>query len=197
MRRITHPLVTMMGLIWLGGCGMHAAYSVPGPPADFRALGITQDEAEAQTDVLIARRPDRKPTARFPATIAVVRVQGAHYRSYTARGYGDGRFTVVTTRDVEPDNAFERLENLPLVAGVHPLNQLVMPQRLRSEEDLRAAAANVQADMLLIYTFDTQFETNTKIQPMGLLTLGLFPDRDVRVTCTASAALLDTRNGYV
>ena len=197
MFKFTSMLVIWVGMMRMGGCGMQSAYRVPGAPADFRALGITPDEVEAQTDVSIARRLDRKPTARFPTTIAVARVQGARYSSHTARGYGEGQFTIVTTRDVEPDNAFDRLENLPMVAGVHSLNQLVMPRHLRSEEDLRGAAANVQADMLLIYTFDTQFETNKKIQPLGLITLGLFPDRDVRVTCTASAALMDTRNGFV
>lgn len=197
MHRTPTALLLVFALAWMGGCGMKSAYSVPGAAADFRALGITPDEVEAQTDVSIARRLDRKPTARFPTSIAVVRVQGANYRSYTARGYGDGQFTIVTTRDVEPANAFDRLEELPMVAGVHSLNQLVMPRQVRSEEDLRGAAANVQADMLLIYTFDTQFETNKKIQPLGLVTLGLFPDRDVRVTCTASAALMDTRNGFV
>ena len=197
MPRVTSVFVVCIVSVWIGGCGMSRSYQVPGPAADFRALGITEDEAEAQTDVSIAARLDRRPTARFPTTIAVARVQGAHYSSHTARGYGEGRFTIVTTRDVEPENAFTRLEAMPMVAGVHTLNQLVLPQRFKGEEDLRGAAANVQADMLLIYTFDTQFETNKKIQPLGLITLGLFPDRDVRVTSTASAALIDTRNGYI
>jgi hypothetical protein len=176
------------------GC---ASYRVPGMAADFHALGITPQEVEARTDSSIAARLDRQPLAGFPAQIAVVRVQGAGYRSHTTRGYGEGRFTVVTNRDVESDDAVDRMGALPMVAGVAPINRLVLPERLDSEESLRSAAANVQADMLLLYTFDTQFETDKKIAPLGLISLGLLPDRVARVTSTASAALVDTRNGYV
>lgn len=176
------------------GCG---AYRTPGARADFQAMGITAAEVDAQTDVSIARRLERKPLAGFPAQIAIARVQGPGYRSETVQGYGEGNFTVVTTRDVEPQDAFQRLAALPMIGGVATLNRLVLPPRLQSEEDLRKAAATVQADMLLLYTFDTAFQTDTKVRPLGLITLGLFPDRVSRVTCTASAALLDTRNGYV
>jgi hypothetical protein len=124
-------------------------------------------------------------------------VQGAGYRSHTSEGYGEGRFTVVTTRDVETPEAFTRLKSLPMIGGVSPLNRLVMPRRLDNEEDLREAAASAQADMLLVYTFDTTFGTQNKVAPLGLITLGLFPDREARVTSTASAAILDTRNGYI
>ncbi|MCI0363549.1 MAG: hypothetical protein L0Y44_06900 [Phycisphaerales bacterium] len=181
--------------IWMGaGC---ASYKTPGSAASFRAMGITVEDAEAQTDASIARKLARKPLAGFPSNLAVVRVQGPEYCSRTARGYGFGRYSIVSTRDVEPESAFTRIEPMPMVEGVATLNRLVMPQQLDSEEDLRKAAATVQADMLLLYTFDTQFETSTKVKPLGLVTLGLFPDRVARVTSTASAALLDTRNGYV
>lgn len=194
-RMMTLMILTCAASMFATGCA--SSYRVPGAAADFRALGITQEEADSQTDVSIARRLERKPLARFPATIAVVRVQGAGYRSYTARGYGDGQYTIVTTRDVEGDDAFKRLAVLPMIAGLEPLNRLVIPAKLQDEQSLRAAAANVQADMLLLYTFDTAFETHKKIAPLGLLTLGLFPDRNAHVTSTAIAALVDTRNGYV
>jgi hypothetical protein len=165
--------------------------------ADFHALGIAPQEVLARTDGSIAARLDRQPLAAFPTRIAVVRVQGAGYRSHTARGYGEGCFTVVTNRDVESDDAVDRMSELPMIAGIAPINRLMLPERLDSEESLRGAAANVQADMLLLYTFDTQFETDKKVAPLGLISLGMFPDRVARVTSTASAALVDTRNGYV
>lgn len=182
------------GMVGFAGCG---SYRTPGSHADFRAMGITQEQADGQTDFSIARRLERKPLAGFPAHIAVVRVQGCDYYSPTARGYGNGRFTVVMTRDVESDSTVERLAALPMIAELGTLNRLVLPPRLDTDEDLRKAAASIQADMLLLYTFDTQFETNTKVKPLGLVTLGLFPDRVSRVMSTASAALIDTRNGYV
>lgn len=192
----TAGLIVLIGI--LNGCASGVSrYQVPGAAADFRAMGITSTEAESQTDAGIARKLDRQPLARFPSSIAMVRVQGANYRSYTSRGYGDGCYTIVTNRDVENEAAFNRIAALPMVSDVQPLNRLVIPDRLRTELDLRGAAANVQADMLLLYTFDTEFETTTKVKPLGLLTLGLFPDRQARVTSTAIAALVDTRNGYV
>jgi hypothetical protein len=179
----------------LGGC---STYRVPGMAADFHALGITPDQVNQSTDVSITRKLDRKPLAGFPTNIAVVRVQGSEYRSYTSRGYGEGRFTVVTTRDVEPQEAFDKLSAQPMVAGVASLNSLVLPPRINNEEDLRGAAASVQADMLLLYTFDTKFETDKeRFIPLALISLGLFPDRTAHVTSTAAAALIDTRNGYV
>jgi len=177
------------------GCAM--SYRTPGPGASFRSLGVTDEDVEQGTDFAIGRRLERKPLAAFPAHIAIVRVQGGGYYSHSSRSYGRGNFSVVTTRDVESDAAFECLAALPAIRGLAPLNRLVISEYLNDEEDLRQAAASVQADMLLIYTFDTVFDVEEKIAPLSFVTLGLFPDDEARVTSTVSAALLDTRNGYV
>jgi hypothetical protein len=189
-------LLGILILIAALGAGC-ASYRVPGGPADFRAMGITQAQADQQTDWSIAKRLDRQPLAKFPTSIAIVRVQGPGYCSHTTRSYGSGRYSIITTRDVESDEAFKRLAALPMVAGLAPINRLVVSPNMDTEENLREAAATVQADMVLVYTFDTVFGNEKKIAPLGLITLGLFPDREARVTSTASAVLLDTRNGYV
>src|SRR5688572_11210018 len=132
------------------GCASYSAKSIG--RADFRAMGITQEEVETQTDISIAKRLERKPLAAFPTSIAIVRVQEHGYCSPTARGYGYGKFSVVTTRDVESTDSFDKLSALPMVDGIAPLNKLVLPVNLQTEEHLRQGAANVQADMLLIYT---------------------------------------------
>src|SRR5678815_1619015 len=97
----------------LSGCSA-GKYITPGSVADFHALGITPDQVNQSTDVSITRKLDRKPLAGFPTNIAIVRVQGSEYRSYTNQGYGEGRFTVVTTRDVEPQEAFDKLRAQPM-----------------------------------------------------------------------------------
>ncbi|MHC4109416.1 MAG: hypothetical protein ACYSXF_04530 [Planctomycetota bacterium] len=181
-------------LFLLCGC---AQYRSPGGPADFRAMGITEEFANEQTEPSIARRLDRKPLASFPAAVAVVRTQAPGYYSRTAQGYGRGRYSVVPIRDVETDEHFERISNLPMIRGIAPLNRIVLPEQFNSDLELRQGAANVQADMVLIYTLDTVFGVEQKIPPLGLLTLGLFPDDEARVTCTASGVLMDTRSGYV
>jgi hypothetical protein len=178
----------------LGGC---ASYVVPGGPADFRALGITASEQEARTDAVIAVAMSREPAASFPARIAVARLQDAGYRNYSGYGYGSGRVTVQTVRDVESDEDFQRLADLPQVAGIAQLNRLVLPNTINDAEDLRVAAAQVKADMLLVYTFDTKFGVETIVPVLGTITLGLFPSEESRVNTTCSLALIDVRTGYI
>lgn len=192
-------VLVVFGLLTLilGGCGSPGAYRVPGSGADFRALGITTEEAEAQTDMPVAQRLERRPLAQFPASIAVARVQGRGYSSYTATGHGTGDFTIVTTRDVETREHFNQIASMPMIRALLPINRLVAPTHIRREMDLREAAASLNADMLLLYTFDTQFRVETTVPALGTLTLGAFPNRKTQVTTTASAALLDTRNGYI
>jgi len=187
-------LIVALLIAVVSGCGQ---YRAPGAAADFRALGISEQTQRERTTPSIARRLDVQPAADFPATVAVVRVQAAGYRSYSTRSYGDGAFSVVTTRDVETQEDFDRIRNLPMIDELAMLNRIVIPSSLQSNDDLRRAAATVHADLLLMYTFDTQFEVESHIKPLGVFTLGLFPDEQARVTATVSAALMDTRTGYV
>jgi len=104
---------------------------------------------------------------------------------------------VITLRDVESEADLKKLGSLPQVAGLAAVNRLVVPEGIDGERDLRAMGAAVQADMLLLYTFETVFESDTVVPALGTITLGIFPSERARVTSTASAALLDTRTGYV
>jgi hypothetical protein len=55
----------------------------------------------------------------------------------------------------------------------------------------------MRADLTLIYTIDTRFEVEDKAAPLTLVTLGMSPNKQARVVSTASAVLMDTRNGYI
>ena len=146
----------------------------------------------------IAEVMARKPAATWPAKLIAVRVQGPGYQSYTNRGYGQGRFSVVTTRDIETEAEFTRLGAMPKVAGFGLLNRLVLPAKLDSADDLRMGAAQLQADIVVMYTLDTSFRTETsQIGPLQLVGLGFFPTKKARVTSTCSVALIDTRTGYI
>lgn len=186
-------LALLLG-ITLSGC---ATYVTPGPRADFRTMGI--EPARDQTDASIAERLARRPQATFPATIAVARVQGSGYSD--RRGYRNtskqASFEVVTAREVEKESDFASIQKLPMIRAVVPLNRLVIPETPESERDLRLAAAGVQAELLLLYTFDTSIGVEHKVPVLTQVTLGHFPSDEARVTSTVSAALLDTRNGYV
>jgi hypothetical protein len=161
------------------------------------ARGVSM-QSLAQADSDIRERMTRQPASEFPARIAVSRVQANGYRSYRHDGYGSGNFSVVTGRDMEQEASLQRLERLPMVAAVVPLNRLVVPAELKSDRELRLAAASLKADLLLTYSFDTTYRIDGRdIGPLGLITLGFLPVNDARVTSTASAAIFDVRTGYV
>jgi hypothetical protein len=193
--RVSAYAVLVLALMTLPAC---AAYVTPGRGADMSAFGMSQGNRELLTDSAVQNKLDLKPLARFPTGLAVVRVQAPGYSSYTcANSYGSGRYSIVTTRDVESDQAIAQLGNLPLVTGVAPVNRLLLPEQLESDKEIRQAAAALHADLVLIYTFDTAFQSTNGSTTLAVVSLGLFPTEVSRVTTTASAVLLDTRNGYV
>ena len=183
----TFALVTAL----LGGC---ASYATPGKAVDFNALGVNR---EALTDGSIVQSLAKQPLASFPTGIAVARVQADGYRSETAETWGHGAYCVVTNRDVEKPEELTRLARLPVVTGIAPMNRLLLPRELKSDVELRQAAATLRADVLLVYTLDTTFRVQDKLAPLSVITLGLSPNQQAQVVCTASAVLMDTRNGYI
>ena len=79
-----------------------------------------------------------------------------------------------------------------------PLNCLVIGNAsLRSDVELRKAAATLGADMVLLYTFDTVFHVDDGMRPLTVVSLGLFPTKVATVTTTASSLLMDVRSGYI
>jgi signal transduction histidine kinase len=177
------------------GC---SEYVAPGRGADMSQVGLTPEAQKQGTDFDMRAAFERKPLARFPAAVAVVRIQAPEYASRTAQGWGHGNYCVVTNRDVEKPEQFQKLSKLPMLHGIAPISRsLVTTSHFTSHEPLRQAAAQLQADMLLIYTIDTAFYVRDMATPLTVISLGLSPTKEARVTTTASAVLLDTRNGYV
>jgi len=119
--------------------GVYATYVTPGGGVAPSALA----------DWYIQELLERKPAAPFPARIAVVRVQTPGSYSHSNKSFGRGRYSVVTTQDVERDEHFERIGKLEMVAGVATLNRLVIPANLNSDKQLRQAAAAVKTDLLV------------------------------------------------
>jgi nucleotide-binding universal stress UspA family protein len=182
-------LLSIISAVFLTGCA--STYIPPSGRADFSAFrSASLKESFAA-----------KPAAVFPASIAVVRVQAPHYRNFfTEREggvYGQGRYSVVTVKEVEADADLERIKQLTQVDGVATLSTLLLPQKLESDQELREAAARLKADMLLVYTLDTTYHENDASVALNLVTLGLSPTRKVFVHVTASALLMDTRTGFI
>ena len=181
----------------LEGCAQ--SYTVPGGPANLANLGVTSEARTAATDHSVQAILNKRPLVTFPATIAIARVQAADYASYTYRGGRNwqGAYSVITARDIEKDDDILAIARLPQVNGVVTLKRILLEGALNSDEQLRAAAARLHANLLLFYTFDTVFQTESRIPPLGVITLGLFPEQNAKVCCTASAVLMDVNNGYV
>jgi hypothetical protein len=180
-------LSAVLAAALVSGC---ATYTTPGAGMNLPDL--------ASTDPDIAGLMNVEPAAVFPARIAVARVQGSGYYSYSNTCYGHGRYCVVTTRDIESEATYERLSKLPLVHAVAPVNRMLLPGKLSSVRNLREAVAGLKTDMLLVYSLDTGFNIeNTDVGPLAMISLGFLPTKKARVTATASAALFDVRTGFV
>jgi hypothetical protein len=196
MQRTLTPILLALTLL-ITGCTT-LRYTTPGPAADMKAFGVTPaDEREQLTDYKIQQELDRKPLATFPANICIARVQGSGYRSYGNQSFGAGAYSVVLTRDVETDEQLQKIAELPMIAGLAPVNRMLLTSNLKSDMELRQAAAKLHAQILLIYTLDTHFYNQNNASPADVITFGFGKHQKVRITSTASAALLDVRNGYV
>jgi hypothetical protein len=140
----------------------------------------------------IAAAAARKPSPNFPARLFIARVQAPEYRSYSSQAYGSGRFSIVTTQEVLTDAHVSAMQSWPSVAGAVPVNRLLLPPKFESLDDLRLAAAQVQADIVLVYTVDTAFRVQGRgYGPLTAISLGLVPDRDAHIISTASALFTD------
>jgi hypothetical protein len=178
-------IVLFTTVIILGGC---ATYTTPGGSVQLSNL------ADSDINELMSR----EPAASFPANISVARVQAPGYQSYKVSSFGTGRYSVVATREVESEEDFKKLSELPQVAGIAPLNKILLPTNLDSIRALREASARLKTDVLLIYTFDTSFHAGEqKFAPLNVISLGFLRNKEVSVTTTATAAFFDVRTEYL
>jgi hypothetical protein len=74
---------------------------------------------------------------------------------------------------------------------------MLIPSVLEDDMQIREAASRLQADLVVLYTFDTKFVDSDAATPLTVITLGLSPTRRISAITTASAILLDTRTGYI
>lgn len=172
--------------LMLSGCAVN--YTTPAGGVSISSL----------TDGDIAELMKIEPEGQFPAQIAVARIQAPGYTSRTNSSYGSGKYSIVTVRDIEEEADFETISGLPMVAGVVPLNRILLPPNLNSIKDLRLSAARLKTDLLLIYSVDTTFHVeSTPLGPLSLITLGTLPNKKAFVTSTTSGALVDVRTGFI
>lgn len=182
--RTSQRILAIIPIILLSSC---ATYMTPGREADLSVF----------TNPKVKKAFAVQPAIRFPANLALVRVQASGYYSESARGYGSGAYSVMTVRDIETEKDIETISKLKGIEGVATLNRLLLPSRLSSEEDLCEAAAKLQTDVILIYTIATEFSDKGIIPPLTTLSLGFAPNQKYKITSSASAILMDTKTGYI
>ncbi|MDB5207117.1 MAG: putative lipoprotein [Flavisolibacter sp.] len=156
--------------------------------------------ADADISKLLAN----KPAAEFPVNIAVVRLQSPSYTNhrysnrYNPQPEPQDKFSMILTRDAEEEEAFNKLAQMEGVKQASPFNRLLLPYTYNSIKDLRLAAAKMKAQMLLVYTFDTQFFVDTKnYGPQNVIALGYLKNKEVKAVTTASVALFDVQTEYL
>ena len=183
----TIRLLFMLTLALVGsGCATH--YTTP-------SAGVSFSDIE---DLDIRELFEREPASPFPANLAIIRVQDYGDVSLTNQGFGHGRYSVVTTRDIESDADFDKIEKLPMLASVAPIGRVLLPPNSSTVKDLRVPAAKLRADLLLVYSVNTTFTVDGKsLGPLSIISLGLIPNKKAHVTATISGALVDVRTGFV
>jgi hypothetical protein len=184
LKKIGIVSIVVLPLV-ISGCA--TKYVTPGGPARLDSIA----------DPDIRKSFAATPEANFPASVVIVRLQSPNYQASNRAQQVPGKYSVITMRDFEEDSHFKRIESQPELADAIALNRLLLPDRLDDETALRAAAAKLHADMLLIYTMDTQFHARNRSKPLTTFSLGIVPTKDLLVSSTASAILVDVRTGFV
>lgn len=192
MKNSTKILAVLLISILLSSCA--SKYVTPGSDVKISTLA----------DEDISKILQNKPSAEFPATIAVARIQAPNYSNYQYRnyrnneGYVNKNFSMILTRDADEEKVFEEIGKLKGIKQVSPFNRLLLPYDYKTIKDLRLAAAKMKAQMLLVYTFDSQFSIDTKnYGPQNAFALGYLKNKDVKVRTTCSAALFDVQTEYL
>lgn len=183
-------LIIMAFMLAISSCSVK--YITPG--SDVKISQLADED--------IAKLLSNKPASEFPVNIAIARVQHPLYTNNNkwdnAFTTSTGNFSLVLTRNADEDEAFKKLNDMSGVKQASPFNRLLLPYNYKSIKDLRLAAAKMKAQMLLVYTFDTQFRIGTKnYGPHNIISLGYLKNKEVTVVTTASMALFDVQTEYL
>ncbi|MFN0316900.1 MAG: hypothetical protein ACKVQA_17920 [Burkholderiales bacterium] len=179
-------ILAVMLLLMVSAC---ATYVTPGAGVRLKVPSTPEEDAGALTAV--------EPTAAFPARIAIARIQDAGYIAKGTMCTGSGKYCLVVTRDAQTQSEAQRIARFPMVAGLAPIVSPASPS-LQSYADVRAIAESLDAGILLLYSLDTAFRVDTKpFGPMDVISLGMTPKKNTRVTTNATSLLLDVKTGFV
>ena len=180
---------TLLFIILLSSCA--TKYTTPGSEVKISALA----------DEDIAKVLTNKPSAEFPVNIAVARIQAPNYSNFlynSRQAVPNGNFSMILTREPNEEYTIKELAKLKGIKQISPFNRLLLPYNYQSIKDLRLAAAKMKAQMLLVYTFDTEFSVDAKnYGPQNVFALGYLKNKELKVRTTSSVALFDVQTEYL
>jgi hypothetical protein len=145
------------------------------------SLPVTEGSSGA-----LRENSNARPTARFPARVAVVRIEGSH------RG-----FRMIPETDVEQDRHAAVAAGLPGVAGIVSLNRVALVSEVKSYRELDAEARKVGADLVAVYRFEASERSSDLFVPLSVATLGLAPTHRFHTAATVTLMVRDARTGYL
>jgi hypothetical protein len=186
-----------MGALFVLAVGMAIAtsgcnsYATPKRGADLKtieAVSYTPSSTPETKTPSGAGSAEPQPTAQFPVDLAIVRMSAS---------FGTGLFSVMTVRDIETEEDYDRILDQTDIEQIVTLNRLLLPKQFQGYQDLQRAADRLHADMLLIYTIDTAFYDRNSSTPLTVITLGFSPTVQIKVVTTISGILLDAKTDYV
>ncbi|MGI9322941.1 MAG: hypothetical protein ACR2PJ_05085, partial [Pseudomonadales bacterium] len=207
MNRIFAGVLIVAGLPIIQACSTHYATPVAvSEPVSLDMLWFANDSAgeSAESGLAddgndeIAALINLKPTAKFPARIAVARLQGKERSA---------RLEIIAPGSIEGGADPKWLSRLDMVEEAIPLTEAFAATKLESLKDLRLAAERLGIDLLLVYLIDTEHHPKTASPPikdslgdlaMVSLSMGLmWPKKQVVATSTTSGMLLDVPTGFI
>ncbi|MEX8498171.1 MAG: hypothetical protein AB3X41_00905 [Leptothrix ochracea] len=140
-----------------------------------------------------------QPAAMLPLRLVLVRIQRAGYPSMYEPCYGNGRYCVLTVREVESNADLEQMADLPQVASLIPIPRRLIPDRINTTLDVRRNLADAHiGDITLFYSIDTQaLVGDDDAAPLSKLKKSLQVDQTVTMRSRITATLVDVRTGFI
>lgn len=149
------------------------------PPST--SLPMTQGPSDAPQD-----SPNARPTVRFPARVAVARIEKS------------GNYFHLDSGAVEEDPAHAaKAASLPGVRALVPLNRVALTGSVKSYRELDREALKLGADLLVVYRYDTEVAVNDRFEPLTIATLGIAPTVKHKTTSVVTLLVRDARTGYI
>ena len=170
-----HWFPAMMSVLLLNACfySTPGAYSVP-PTGGSTGSGSTASGRVA------------RPTVKFPASVAVARVEPGH-----------GGFHLISGTDVESDKHQSAARELQGVRGLVSINRTSLASQVKSYSGLDREARALGADVLAVYRFDDGERRSELFAPLTFFSLGLLPTTKYDAHSHVTLMVRDARTGYI